>query len=385
MTPTVALEALDARRMRLQKLSDLIQEEIAALGGWMDFARFMELALHHPDLGYYSTGDRVFGRRGDFVTAPELSGLFGATLARQVAQVLGTTGGAILEIGAGTGRLACDLLASLETVGAVPASYLILEPSAGLRKQQKSSLGEHASRHLSRVGWLNKLPKRFNGIVICNEVLDALPVHLVIPSGGGLTERGLRVGTKGFEWSDKPLTGRRLYDTAGALKLPDGYLTEINLAARDLVTSIGSEIESGVLLIIDYGFGVREYYHPQRSQGTLMCHTRHHSHSNPLIDPGGQDISTHVDFSAIASCGIATGLELLGYTSQAEFLIGCGILELLSRAGPENPRTYIPLSKQVQMLLNPSEMGELFKVMALGRGLGAPLLGYSRSDRRRSL
>ena len=368
-----------------RELARLIHREIAAAGGWIAFSRYMELALYAPGLGYYSAGAAKFGAAGDFVTAPELSPLFGRTLARQVAQVLELTGGEVLELGAGSGRLALDLLRELERLGTLPVRYNILEVSADLRERQRALIGEAAPHLLERVAWLDTLPASFTGIILGNEVLDAMPAALVRWREDTVYERGVASAGDEFQWSERPLAPGPLLDAARALELPAGYLSEINLAAAALVASLARRLQSGALLLIDYGFGESEYYHPQRSQGTLMCHYRHHAHADPFFLPGLQDITAHADFSRIARAGTAGGLELLGYATQAAFLINCGIAQLLSETPVEDVSTYLPLTNQAQRLLSPAEMGELFKVIALGKGIDEPLVGFAGGDRRHSL
>ncbi len=364
------------------RLSALIQQEIAAQGGWLSFARFMELALYAPGLGYYSAGAHKLGAAGDFTTAPELSQLFGRTLARQVQQVMQASAPQVLELGAGSGKLAEDLLDELEKLGSLPSQYAILEVSPDLRQRQQARL---SPRWGERVVWLDALPETFSGALVANEVLDALPVHLVSWQADGIYERGVIGAAEGFAWQDRPLGAGELLTAAQALPVQTPYVSEINLAARGLLTSLGQRLQQGALLWIDYGFGRNEYFHPQRHSGTLMCHYRHHAHDEPFFWPGLQDITAHVDFTTVAESAIDAGLELLGYTSQAFFLINCGITQLLAEHSPEDVRDYAPLSAQLQKLTSPAEMGELFKVMALGKNLSEPLLGFKRGDLSRAL
>jgi SAM-dependent MidA family methyltransferase len=349
------------------RLTESIRRDIAAQGGWIPFARFMELALYTPGLGYYTAGAHKFGAAGDFITAPELSPLFGRTVARQVAEIMAHSAPHILELGAGSGRLAADMLAELEKLGSLPDSYAILEVSADLRARQQTLLRERLPHLLDRVHWLDALPERFSGAIVANEVLDALPVHLVHWRDSELTERGVAANGHGFIWQERVIGDAALLHAAQLIKVPDDYVSEICLAARGLVNSLAQLLGKGAMLFIDYGFGAREFYHPQRRSGTLMCHYRHHAHDDPFFLPGLQDITAHVNFTDIAECGIDAGLELMGYTSQAFFLINCGIAELLKDTPPENLRAYLPLSAQLQKLTSPAEMGELFKVIALGK------------------
>ena len=368
-----------------QRLQQHIHDDIAAHGGWISFARYMELALYTPGLGYYAAGATKFGPAGDFTTAPERSHLFGRTLARQVAQVLAETGGDVLEAGAGSGKLACDVLLELEKRGVLPTHYLILELSGELQARQHATLAAQAPHFLERVQWLEQLPPSFTGVVLGNEVLDAMPIHLVTRENGTLYERGVCITHEKLDWQDRPLADGALQQAAAALDLPAGYLTEINLAAPAFVASLAERMARGVMFFIDYGFPRTEYYHPQRSAGTLMCHYRHHAHGDPFFWPGLQDVTAHVDFSAIAHAGVEQRLDVLGFTTQANFLINCGITDLLAEISPEDTARYLPLANQAQFLLSPAEMGELFKVIALGKDIDKPLLGFARGDQRHRL
>jgi SAM-dependent MidA family methyltransferase len=366
-------------------LTEFIRADIAANGGWIPFVRYMELALYAPGLGYYTAGARKFGEAGDFITAPELSPLFGRTLARQAAEIIESSAPHILELGAGSGKLAVDMLTELERLGSLPDSYSILEVSADLRERQQERLRGSLPHLLGRVRWLDALPEKFSGAIIANEVLDALPVHVLHWRDTAISERGVSLGEHGFVWEERPIGAAALLDAAEQINVPDDYVSEICLAARGLVNSLAQRLEQGAMLFIDYGFGVREFYHPQRSAGTLMCHYRHHAHDDPFFLPGLQDITAHVNFTDIAECGIDAGLELMGYTTQAFFLLNCGITELLKNVSPENLRDYLPLSAQLQKLTSPAEMGELFKVIALGKKMANPLSGFARGDMTRLL
>jgi len=372
-------------RQHSQQLTTLIQQEIAGAGGWIPFSRFMELALYAPGLGYYSAGASKFGLAGDFITAPEISGLFAKTLARQVAQVLRLVGGDVMEVGAGSGRLALQLLSGLDALGALPPHYYILEVSADLRERQRQLIKDGAPHLLERVVWLNALPDSFTGIVLGNEVLDAMPVHIVAWREDGLYERGVLGTGNEFQWSDRTLTNNALLEIARGIHVPAGYVSEVNVAAQGFIASLAHMLQQGAILMIDYGFGESEYYHPQRAQGTLMCHYRHHAHADPFHLPGLEDITAHVNFSAIAHAGIQNGLQLLGYTTQASFLLNCGITDILSETPPDNASAYLPLANQAQKLLSPAEMGELFKVMALGKNVREALVGFSAGDKSRLL
>ena len=362
------------------RLIERIAREIAAAGGWLSFARYMELALHAPGLGYYSAGSTKFGTAGDFVTAPTLGRVFGRTLAHLAAQILHAGIPDLVELGAGDGRLARDLLAELEILGSLPQRYLILETSADLRARQRDLLRRDVPHLAGRVEWLDTLPAALTALVLGNEVLDAMPVHIIEVSAGGVAERGVTLARGEFQWQSRPATGA-LLAAAQALALPPGYITEINLAAQSFVATLAAALERGVALFIDYGFPAREYYHAQRSTGTLMCHYRQHAHDDPLCLVGLQDITAHVDFSALAAAAARDGLDLLGYASQAQFLINCGITDVLAATPAENAAAYLPQAAQAQKLMSPAEMGELFKVIALGRGYAEPLAGFARGDK----
>jgi SAM-dependent MidA family methyltransferase len=371
-------------RAHSDRVADHIRGEIAASGGWIGFARFMELALYAPGLGYYSAGARKLGKAGDFVTAPEISPLYGQTLARQVMQVMQAGFDEVLEVGAGSGALAATLLEELERSGKVPRNYLILELSGDLRERSRDTLAARVPHLLERVAWLNRLPPAFSGVVLGNEVLDAMPVQVVRVQGGRVEEGGVGVRNGRLDWSWRLASGE-LLEAARALGLPEGFRTEIHLAMCGFLRSLADVLEKGVALFVDYGFPQKEYYHPQRREGTLMCHYRHHAHADPFFLPGLQDITSHVDFSAVAAAARAGGLEVCGYTSQAQFLVNCGITEVMARTPAENGEAFLPLSSQANRLMSPAEMGELFKAIALGRGSAEPLLGFREGDRRQAL
>ena len=368
-----------------ERLVQHIRDQIGAHGGWIGFARYMELALYAPGLGYYMAGARKLGREGDFVTAPEISPLFGETLARQVAQALDAGLEEVLEIGAGSGALAASLLAELERVGRLPRRYLILELSADLRERSRDTIAARAPHLMERVAWLNRLPTTFRGVILGNEVLDAMPIHLIRIADAGVEEAGVQAAPDGsLGWAWRPASGD-LSDAVRGLQLPAGYVTEIGLVARGFVRSVAESLDRGLVLFIDYGFPRNEYFHPQRAAGTLMCHYRHHAHDDPFFLPGLQDITSHVDFSAIADAGVDCAMALLGYTTQAQFLINCGITDVLSRVPAEDAARYLPLANQANRLLSPAEMGELFKVIAFGKGFDAPLVGFQSGDRSHTL
>jgi SAM-dependent MidA family methyltransferase len=364
--PAPEPQALATSRALLERIG----AELAAANNWISFARYLELALHEPGLGYYAAGARKFGPGGDFVTAPEMSPLFGRAIARQIAQIL-EPGEAILEFGAGTGALAASILGELS----VP--YLILETSSELKQRQQQRLG-------GNVQWLEQLPRDFRGVMLANEVLDAMPVHALAWTHAGILERGVCANEGQLAWCDRPASGR-VFTHASRIEVeipPSGrYESELGLLGPMWMRSLARFLARGAILAIDYGFPAREYFHPQRSTGTLACHYRHHVHGDPFYLPGLQDITAHVEFSTLARAATEGGLELLGYANQAQFLVNCGITELLAAENPEDTRRYLPAASAVQKLLSPAEMGELFKVLAVGRGVAQPLLGFSSGDR----
>ena len=340
-----------------------LREQIGRSQGWISFARYMELVLYEPGLGYYAGGAQKFGAAGDFVTAPELGSLFGRTLARQLKELPYP----ILEFGAGSGALAATLLSQHDF------DYRIVDISPALRARQQARLG-------TRVQWLERLPERIRGVVLANEVVDAMPVHAVAWRERGIMERGVSLSGDRLAWSERPAAGE-LLEQAEALQVRAPYESEIGLVARAWMRELAARLEEGVVFIIDYGFPRREYYHPQRAAGTLMCHHRHRAHADVFAHPGEEDLTAHVDFTALASAAVDAGLEVLGYTTQAQFLVNCGITEVLGEANADNALHYAPLAAEAQKLLSPAEMGELFKVLAVGRGAGQPLLGFSLGDR----
>lgn len=368
-----------------RRLTDLLRDRIAAAGGWLSFADYMAAVLYTPGLGYYAAGARKFGVGGDFVTAPELSPLFGYALARQVAQVLDAVGGEVLELGAGSGRLAVDLLGELARLGCLPERYLILEISPDLRARQQELLAASLPDLGGRLVWIDTLPTAFRGVVLGNEVLDALPVHLLHWRRGECRERGVAWAGEGFVWEERPLAEGGLREIAQALPVTaDDFLSEVCPAAPALVGSLGRSLRAGMLLFLDYGLSRAEYYHPARHLGTLMCHFRQRAFDDPFLYPGLVDLTAHVDFTAIADAALEAGLEVLGYVSQAHFLVACGLLERLAACG-EGSVEYFRQASAVQTLLQPTGMGERFKVMALGRGLELSPLGFAVGDRRHLL
>ncbi len=374
-----------------------ILDAIGQAGGWLPFDRYMNLALYAPGLGYYAAAPGVLGRWGadsDFVTAPELSPLFGMTLARQLAAAGRAEGlERVVEFGAGSGKLACDMLAAWSRGDWMPREYAIVEVSAAMRARQQDATATLPPDVRKRVVWWDRLPARFDALVVGNEVLDAMPVQLLVRTRHGWSERGI-VATgdtaRPFAWSDRPgaAAPRRSMDA-----LPVGAVTETHAAAEAFIATLADHLRRGLALFIDYGFPAHEYDHPQRDSGTLRCHRAHRAHDDPLWEPGASDITAHVEFSGIARVARNAGMEILGYTSQARFLLNAGLLDTLRDAltatgdgGPAPPdRAGLALAAGVQKLVNESEMGELFKVMALGRGVRTALAGFAQGDRAAAL
>ncbi len=376
--PPPSLEA----RVHGEQVLAHITAAIDEAGGWISFADYMGTVLYAPGLGYYSAGARKFGAAGDFVTAPELTPLFGAALTAPAADVIDRLpDGDLIELGPGTGRLAADLLNALAAKERLPRRYRLLEVSADLAARQRDCLRERAPALLPRVDWIEILPPRWRGLMIANEVLDAVPPHLIARQRGAWFERGVSLVGGRLALADRPLTQGALRDAASAAFPPEGdYVSEINPAAQALIRSLSERCDAGVLLIIDYGFPAAEYYHPQRASGTLVAHYRHRAVHDPLFMPGLCDVSAHVDFSAIARAGVAGGMTVGGYATQARFLINCGILDALAACGDPQTSAYLRQAAAVQKLLSPAEMGELFKVLALVRGVDGELVGFSDGD-----
>jgi SAM-dependent MidA family methyltransferase len=351
-------------------LQHLIAAEIAQRGGAIPFSRFMELALYAPDLGYYSGGAAKLGRDGDFTTAPEITPLFGAALARAAAAIIAQSAPNILEFGAGTGKLARDVLTALAAAGVAVDSYAIVELSGELRARQQEAL-----KDFPQVRWLDGFPEAYSGVVLANEVLDAMPVELVSKSAGLWRRITVTIEDGRFafasETADPALAAHIARQVPDADALPDGYLTEVHPVACAFMATLARMFDrgKGAAILLDYGFPAHEYYLDERSGGTLMCHYRHHAHPDPFYLPGLQDITAHVDFTAMALAAQDAGLEVLAYMNQAAFLLGAGIGELLLETDPADALRYLPQSNAVQKLLSPAEMGELFKVLVVGRGV----------------
>ncbi len=364
------------QRAHSEQLCALLARDIDAAGGWIPFDRYMHQVLYAPGLGYYAAGATKFGAAaagGDFVTAPEISPLFAQALAAQVAQVFEQTPAHVVEFGAGSGRLAADLMQALRERGTPCERYAIVEVSADLRERQQRRLAG------APVEWLTGAPADHAGVMLANEVLDVMPVRLFVKRGHSIVERGVgwRDGRLHYvERAADPELVNAVRDIERDVgELPDGYASEIGFEARAWMRSAADWLGHGALLALDYGFPRREYYHPQRLMGTIMCHYRHHAHADALWLPGLNDVTAHVDFSAMADAAHTAGLQVLGYTSQAHFLLNCGLIERLV-ADHSAIR-----SSAAHRLVSEAEMGELVKVLAVGRGLNVPLIGFAHGDR----
>jgi SAM-dependent MidA family methyltransferase len=378
-------------------VTTLIRERVRDCGGWISFEQFMDLALYAPGLGYYSAGSVKLGPGGDFVTAPEVSDLFSRCVAGQCAQVL-ADGGEILELGAGTGRMAAVILEALSALGVLPDRYAILEVSAELAERQRARLARLAPRLRERVVWLERLPERpLRGVILANEVLDALPCRRFTLSMGRVHELGVAVdSSRGDPVVDgAPLIERAampdeaLMSSCAALlrelpqSLPDDYSSELCLRVSPWIAAIGECLERGVILLFDYGLPRAHYYHPQRMSGTLRCHFRQRVHDDPYVNVGMQDITAWVDFTRVAEAAVDCGLEVGGFATQAAFLLAMGIESQLAEVA--DPIEHARLAGEARRLLLPGEMGEAFKAMALARGIEDPLQGFKLQDLRSSL
>ncbi len=372
--PVPDADALEHSRV----LGELIRAEIRGNGGDIGFDRFMEMALYHPGLGYYSAGARKFGRDGDFTTAPETSSLFSICLARQCAQIFSAIGQAVvLELGAGTGVMACDILTELRRLNVLPEQYLILETSAELRQRQQDLFKQRHPDILERVVWLDALPdKPILGVILANEVLDAIPVRRIVKQADTIHE--LRVGLHEYKFVWLPSPGQFVEAVLPGeivAGLPDMYVSEFNTMLPAFMQSLSDTLGSGAILLVDYGYPRHEYYHPQRIDGTLACYYRHRRHDNPFINIGIQDITASVDFTLVAESAHASGLEIYGYTNQAGFLVSCGLEKIISEISAGDDSLLLRYTRQAGKLILPGQMGETFKVMLLGRNIHQPLIG----------
>ena len=367
-----------------EKLIERIKQALRKQGGVISFDEYMNMVLYESGLGYYSAGSRKFGSEGDFVTAPELSPIFSQCLANQCAEILNELGsGTILELGAGTGAMARDILLELEKQNSLPDNYLILEVSADLKQRQQDELKETIPHLLERVVWLDALPKEgISGVILANEVLDALPVKRFKKLATGFKEMKVGLGVDQFVWvesdaEDKLLNSLRRLEDNLLTSFPENYISEINLQLEQWLNGIEEALNKGVMLFIDYGYSAAEYYHPERMDGSLLCHYRHRVHADPFYYPGLQDITSSANFTAIAECADSIGLHVSGYTNQTYFLFGCGLEDLLADMNQLEIKAQTKIAQQVRVLTMPEEMGERFKVMALTIDYDNVLKGFA--------
>ena len=385
--PQVDLPIPDSdAREHSERLCALIRDEIDACAGRISFQRYMQLVLYAPGLGYYAAGARKFGPEGDFVTAPEISALFSRCVARQVEQILKRINSrTVLEVGAGRGVMAAQVLAELAARDVVLDDYLILETSADLQARQSELLRAEGHEKETNISWLTDFPSgEFEGVVLANEVLDAMPVARFI-AGEPVREQFVTFDDDGFRWlADEPETAGLLarvadIETQIGMPLAHGYTSEVGLLQRGWIVEILERLRRGVVLLFDYGYPCHEYYHPERTRGTLTCYYRHRHHEDAFHLPGLQDLTAHVDFSAIAQAAGQVGADVAGYTTQANFLLSSGVLEMLEGLDPESP-AYLALAGQLKKLMLPGEMGDMFKAMAISKNCTDGLLGFSARD-----
>ena len=390
--PNMSLPAADAASAaHSARVADHIRQQIADAGGQISFAEYMHHALYAPGLGYYSAGATKFGEAGDFVTAPEVSPVFAGVLARQCAEIFASLEGpSLLEVGAGSGRLACDLLKKFGELDVVPERYEILEVSADLRERQFALLENEVPDLIGRVSWLDQFPESLSGVIVANEVIDALPVERFAIRADGISQLCVTSEDDAFEIAERVAPEPLVMAIEGIEQdlgeaLPEGYVSDVRLASPAWIADMGRSLESGVAFLFDYGVGRREYYANDRSGGWLRCHFRHHAHNNALILPGVQDLTAWVDFSAVAAAAVDNGLEVAGYVTQAQFLIGGGLDDELAGFGELPIDAQLKLSGQVKLLTLPGEMGENFKCIGLSHGSVPQPTAFRLADRTMSL
>lgn len=395
--PTPNEQEVARSKKLITHLRDLIQKS----GGRISFADYMERVLYEPELGYYTNGNTPFGRDGDFITAPEISPLFSRCLAEQCGQILNAIGTSspstfkkggvepapenllirrgILEIGAGSGKMAAELLLACEKQGQIP-TYSIFERSKALRNTQRETLLSKTPHLLSHVRWLDTWPETWTGVIIANEWLDALPIHRFVIQKGKMLEQAVTWKSGRFQFTEiEPLSAE--FPTSPPLPLKDGFCSELSLTIPPVIQKIATFLKRGAVLLIDYGYSEREYYHPSRSSGTLQCHYRHLAHSDPFLYPGLQDITAHVNFTLAATTALEAGLDIMGFTQQASFLMSCGLPRLFDTLySKAMPKEQIKLSQQVKWLTMPDEMGERFWVMGLSKNYSGRWLGFEDSN-----
>jgi len=374
-----------------ERMATFISEQITAACGCISFAEFMHHALYAPGLGYYTAGSTKFGEAGDFVTAPEVSSIFGSVIARQCAEVMDQLGGGdILEYGAGSGKLAVDVLTALQRLEALPPAYRILEVSADLRERQEACLRERVPDLMEMVTWVDTPPSAMRGVILANEVLDALPVERFVRRDAALMQQCVAVSEQGFAFAESAAPTNlasaveKIEGEIGRV-FPDGFVSEVCLAVPGWIAGMSSALDEGVAFLCDYGVSRREYYAAERSDGWLRCHFRHHAHSDPLVLPGIQDLTSWVDFTAVAESAVAAGFDVSGYSAQAQFLMAGGLEAEMQDFAELAVEEQFELSRQVKTLTLPGEMGEHFKCMALQKGHIALPSGFSLADRTHTL
>lgn len=372
---------------RSQSLRALISGEIEQCGGTIGFDRYMQMALYQPELGYYATESAIFGPSGDFVTAPESGELFARCVSHQCLEVLGEIGGAVIEYGAGSGRLACSLIDNLRNHGALPERYVIVEPSAVMQRRQRDLLTERVPYFVDRMRWYDAHPRdQFTGVVVANEMLDAMPVKRFIVQQGTVKELGVGLDGERFKWQavDPGADGwiKGVY-TGDPPVLPDDYISEFNPALEEWLAGLHRTLREGVVLFVDYGYPRHEYLHESRSRGTLKCHYQHRVHSDPFIYLGLQDITAAVEFTTLAETAEQVGFELAGFTTQTRFLIACGLHEYITEQASDHPAALYERAQEAKRLLLPSEMGQTCKVMALATHYDQPLSCFADDERHR--
>lgn len=364
-----------AAQQHSDKLKQQITDAISEQGGWISFADYMQHCLYQPGLGYYSAGSHKLGPAGDFTTAPETSSLFGRALATHIADA-----GAqlenyeVLEFGAGSGRLALAVLEQLARLNCLPQRYLILETSADLQQRQQQLIARENPALASRVAWLSTMPEHFTGVILANEVADAMPVHLLTFTENNVSEQGVSVEHDEFIWQSRPVQISRLKQKASQIRTCIGnqpYMTEVSLAAEDWLKTVADSLQQGAVFIIDYGYAMEEYFRPDREQGTLRCYYRHQAHDNPLLLPGLQDITAHVNFTALADCALTAGLDIDGFHEQSDFLLAGDITQISAELEQQSDTlSWLKHSSDLKQLLMPGAMGHQFKVLSLSRGMG---------------
>ncbi|MDH5600588.1 MAG: SAM-dependent methyltransferase [Gammaproteobacteria bacterium] len=380
----------DLAQQHSKKLITVIRNEIETNNGAISFQRYMERVLYAPALGYYTAGSEKLGAAGDFVTAPEISPLFSHALANAILPVLEKEN-IILEVGAGRGRMAADILGFLQQQNKLPKEYWILELSADLRERQKHTIKETIPEFLDKVKWLDRLPEQFSGVVLANELLDAMPVQLFLKNENDINEVNVSWRDDRFVFQLTSSFDQRLVTRVKDIEqelgqeLNSGYLSEVNFAAEDWIKSIAEKLTSGIVVLIDYGFPRHEYYHEQRTQGTLMCHYRHRTHPDVFVYPGLQDITAHVDFTAMADAALESGMRVMGYTNQASFLMGAGLMEMATINNDKQLINEFETASQLKKLTLPHEMGELFKVIGFSKNCDISLPAFEFRDLRESL